>query len=93
MTDEYDEQQVNGIFLSILIGEHAIMREALRALYDGKAKAYCRKYGLSYDDVYRTAVEAVYERCFEMCQLHIDEGDPDLTRGDKIRIAKHEADE
>ncbi len=85
MTDEYDEQRANGVTLSVLIDEHAIMREALRALVVGKAKAYCRKYELDYDDVYCTPEDAVYERADRMCYLHIDEGDLGLTRLEQLK--------
>lgn len=77
MTDTYNEPQANGIFRSVAIQEHAIMREAFRALIEGEAKAYCEKYALDYDDIYRTPEEAVYERVAEMCYVYITEDEPE----------------
>lgn len=78
----------NGQRIEDIIMEHAVMREAFRALVDGDTKEYCTKYGLEYDDVYRTIEEAIYERVEHMCYLNIMEGDLDPTRGDKLRMKK-----
>jgi len=68
---------VNGIDATEIAREHAIFREVIRAIYRGEMDDYCDKYGIQYDNVYTTQLEAIVEYVEKYTYICIDTDAPE----------------